>query len=112
MRKPITYSVLFTYGVLVLFTVAPILSVCVAELIASACGCQLDEGGAHPCIIHGVDIGPLLGDMFVCGWFMLVTIPVGVASLLGFTLVIVIRGMWLRWGSSSNRAKTSSEQRL
>lgn len=101
-----------TYGFLVLFTVAPILSVCVAEGIALACGCQVDEGSDHPCIIYGVDIGPLLGSMFVCGWFMLITIPVGVASLLGFTLIVVIREMRSKGGSGSNRAKSSGKQRL
>ena len=51
------------YGFVILYTVAPILSVCVVAVIAGVCGCEVDEGGPHPCIIFGMDIGPLLCQM-------------------------------------------------
>jgi len=82
-------TILIVYLALVLFTAAPVLSVMAASTVAHAYGVRLDEGGVHPCIVLGHDIGPLLYDMFVAGWFMLVTIPVGVISIFGFTLTLI-----------------------
>jgi membrane-associated phospholipid phosphatase len=69
------------YGLVILYTVAPILSVCVVAVIAGVCGCKVDEGGPHPCIIFGMDIGPLLCQMGVLGWLMFVTVPSGLFVL-------------------------------
>ena len=83
------HLIILIYLVLVLFTTAPILSVMAAAIIARACGAQLDEGSEHPCIVFGHDIGLLLYDMFVAGWFMLITLPVGLVAILGFTATLL-----------------------
>ena len=82
-------AVIFVYLALLLFTTAPILSVTAASAIAHSCGARLDEGDVHPCILWGHDIGPLLYDMFVSGWFMLITIPVGAIAILAFTVILL-----------------------
>jgi len=78
-----------TYILIVLYMVAPILSVLIASSIATATGSRLDEGGSHPCIIFGVDIGELLYAMGVAGWFAFVTFPTGLLAIL---VVIIVRG--------------------
>ncbi|WPC73026.1 hypothetical protein [Vibrio porteresiae] len=59
------------------FSVVPLLSVMVAGAIANIKHCLLDEGGANPCIIFGIDVGDILYSMLVFGWLMLVSLPLG-----------------------------------
>jgi hypothetical protein len=74
-----------TYLLLVLFAVSPILCAMLAGLIAKLCGSQLDEGGVHPCIVCGVDIGGLLYKMGVLGWLSLFTVPIGFLCIVAVT---------------------------
>jgi hypothetical protein len=73
------------------WTIWPVALVVLAGNIASANGCQLDEGSVHPCIVNGRDMGEQLYGMGVMGWFMLVTIPTGLLALAtyGATLFVV-----------------------
>jgi hypothetical protein len=66
---------------IVLVAGAPVISVFAASAIASSLGCTLNEGDAHPCLFHGVDLGETLYDMAVVGWFALGTLPVGAIAL-------------------------------
>ena len=75
-----------------LWTFSPILSVLTASGIASAFGCQLDEGGVHPCVAFGTDIGELLNTMFVMGWFFFLTIPSGLVAAVIFLILVVLFG--------------------
>ena len=74
---------------------APVGSVVVAGLIAKSHGCQLDEGGPHPCVIGGIDYGSILCTMGVLGWLMLVTIPIGALAMLAWVVVLTIHR--IRW---------------
>ena len=75
-RPPRNWRRLYTVLALVTaLSFAPLFSVWAASEIASALGCTLNEGDAHPCILLGVDIGEALFSMFVMGWFMLMTLP-------------------------------------
>jgi hypothetical protein len=69
------------YLLLGLFMVSPMVSVMVASSIAKSHGCQLDEGGPHPCIINGMDRGELLCEMFTAGWLFLLTLPGGIIGM-------------------------------
>jgi hypothetical protein len=80
------------YGVIVLWTFLPMVPVVVASVIASACGCKLDEGRAHTCIVLGKDIGGMLYNMEVMGWFCLLTVPSGFLALIVFTVMIIKEG--------------------
>ena len=75
------------YCLIGLYSVAPILCASIAEGVASATGCRLDETSLHPCVVLGVDVGGLLNMMMLCGWFMIVTVPTGLLAMLVFTLV-------------------------
>ena len=83
------HIIFLIYLVLLLYTFAPVLCVLACASIASHYGCQVDEANVHPCIVHGRDIGGLLYDLGVSGWFMLVTIPTGALALLIFTLTLI-----------------------
>lgn len=76
-----------------LWTVSPILSVLIAGGLASAFGCQLDEGSVHPCMAFGADIGGLLYNMFVMGWFFFLTVPSGIAAAVIFLIIVLIAGI-------------------
>ncbi|MFA5941641.1 MAG: hypothetical protein WC809_20015 [Sinimarinibacterium sp.] len=84
---------MIAFVVIVLFTVAPLLSVFVASAIARAAGAELDEGGPHPCRILGVDIGRPLYSMFVVGWLGLLTIPIGLLALVVYSGILIFQ----RW---------------
>lgn len=74
---------------------APIGSVIACSAIANAYGCQVDEGSVHPCVIGGQDRGELLYTMFVSGWFMLLTIPVGALAFVVWLIVLILhREKW------------------
>jgi hypothetical protein len=64
-----------------------------AGLVADSNGCQLDEGGPHPCIINGTDYGETLYSLGLMGWVGLATCPLSillVAIYLGVLLVLYL----------------------
>lgn len=75
---------------ILVWTVWPVALVGVAGSIASANGCQLDEGSAHSCIVNGRDMGEQLYGMSVMGWFMLVTIPTGLFALATYFGILLL----------------------
>ena len=88
------------FAVLVIFTILPMVSVVIASIIAENHGCALDEGSMHPCLVNGADWSETLYTMFVLGWLMLVTLPLGGGALLVWLIVLVIHH--IAW---SNRRK-------
>jgi hypothetical protein len=83
---------------------SPLISVLIAGGIADANGCQLDEGSIHPCIVNGQDMGRTLYTMGVLGWFMLVTIPIGLGVVFLYSLIVA--GYFLaRWLRRANKAR-------
>ncbi len=89
----------------VLFGMAPVISVFIADTVAAAHACRLHEGVANPCIISGVDRSELLYSMVVMGWLALVTIPVGAVGLLT-SLGFALRAILL---NARNRPRMSTE---
>lgn len=83
---------IYVVALLVILALAlwPVASVALAGWIAETNACRLDEGSIHPCLINGEDWGPTLYSMFVMGWFMLATIPLGGIGLLILALVFII----------------------
>ncbi|WP_284343587.1 hypothetical protein [Devosia nitrariae] len=71
------------------FALSPVASVAIAGWLAEANGCDLDEGSIHVCMIGDGDWGPTLYTMFVMGWFMLATLPMGAMGLAIWLLVLV-----------------------
>ena len=81
---------LVVLAVIVVLAALPVLSVTLAGVLASANGCRLDEGGAHPCVIAGTDYGDTLYTLGVLGWLMLASLPLGVMALLVWAVVLAI----------------------
>jgi hypothetical protein len=79
------------YVLLVLFTAFPWLCVIMAGSVANACGCALDEGSAHPCIVAGMDVGGVLYALGMMGWLGILTTPLGIIGLGGFTFYLFLR---------------------
>lgn len=66
----------------------PFLAVIWSSWFADKHGCTLNEAGYHPCVVNGIDWGDWLGAAFVSGWLGLITIPVGIATLLVIGIMI------------------------
>jgi TRAP-type C4-dicarboxylate transport system permease small subunit len=81
---------IIVFVLLLIWTTWPIISVALAGSIASANGCQLDEGSIHPCVVRGADMGETLYAMGVMGWFALVTVPTGGLGLLLLGVIVLI----------------------
>jgi len=79
------------YGVILLWIFLPMIPVLIAGAIASYTGSRLDEGGPHPCILFGRDIGGTLYEMGMMGWFGLLTFPTGLIALILFTVNLIRR---------------------
>jgi len=77
-------------GFIVLWMCLPMISVLVASTIANTWDCQLDEGGVHPCVVFGHDIGEPLYTMGVMGWFFFLTVPSGLVALVVLLIVYLI----------------------
>jgi hypothetical protein len=75
---------------ILLVTFAPVLGVLVSAAIASAAGCSVNEAAVTPCIVFGADIGGLLSTLFVGGWYMFFTFPIGVLALSVWTVFLLI----------------------
>lgn len=69
---------------------APFFSVLVAGLTATAFGCTLNEGNAHPCVVAGIDLGDTLYAMGVMGWLMLVTVPFMLLTLVVWAALAIV----------------------
>ena len=82
---------------IILFALAPIGSVILCSVIASAFGCKVDEGSVHPCIVNGHDYGQMLYTLGVMGWLMLATLPLGAVAFMIWLIALVLhRSRWKR----------------
>ena len=85
-----TRALALLFGICLLLGVLPILSMMAATGIASAAGCNVNEGGSYPCIILGADWGETLNFMFVAAWFFFITFPLAAIGLVGLIVMGVL----------------------
>ena len=85
-----------------LVCLVPVVSVLLASAIATASGCQLDEGSVHPCLVLGHDAGMLLSIMGVAGWYAILTLPA--AARLAALWICVEAVRWFRRRGASSPA--------
>ena len=71
-----------------LLVIGPWIPVILAEKIASANGCRLNESQVSPCQVAGQDRGGILYNMSMMGWLGIMTFVPGVA---GFVIALSIR---------------------
>jgi hypothetical protein len=86
--------------VLVLFGLAPLLGVVVADAVASANGCNLGDGPNLVCVVGGSDWGPALYAVAALTWFLLATMPLAGGALIVWLVVLVIH-----WVAFARRQK-------
>lgn len=86
---------------IIIFAWWPLLTVTIAEWLADSHGCALDEGSVHPCMIGGSDWGGTLYGLQVMGWFLLITVPVGLGA--GGVWIVALIVHRLRWGKTNPR---------
>jgi hypothetical protein len=77
-------------ALIVLFGATPVIATLAASGMGRALGCTLNAGGAHPCLLFGLDIGGALHVMFVSHWFAMVTVPVAIMVLVVWAVVALI----------------------
>lgn len=61
---------------------APLASVLLASFIAEIGNCTLNEATVNSCKIGNFELGGLLSQMFIAGWFMLLSLPLGLVGLI------------------------------
>jgi hypothetical protein len=79
-------------GMLVLYTVSPLLLPMIAFSLAGLCGCELNEGSVHPCYMFGINIGDLLYAMLFWVWLFIFIVPTGLIALATFVGLSI--GLW------------------
>jgi hypothetical protein len=87
---------LLILALILLWIIWPIIPVAIAGSIATANGCQLNEGTINSCIVEGREVGDTLYTLGMAGWFMLVTIPTGLLALAIFLLLLLIEWIVVR----------------
>lgn len=86
MNKPI-----LIYTVILFWTVLPFLSILLSGLIAKMFGIKnVNEGSAPHCIFMGINVGKIVFQLFVGGWYSLITLPTGIMALFIYTLYLII----------------------
>jgi hypothetical protein len=75
---------------ILLFAIGPFIGVAYAGSVAERYGCRLDEGSAHPCVVNGVDRGDDLYALGMLGWLGLATLPLGMAALVVYFLLVLV----------------------
>jgi hypothetical protein len=91
---------------ILLFALSPLIAVLCSATVADWAGCRVDEGGIYPCVIGGKDYGDSLAFLFVLGWLSFITIPLGVAAVCIWFIVLVIR-LLVRLNSDGDRGKAA-----
>jgi hypothetical protein len=78
------------FGVILSWTVFPLVCVLLAATVSAVLGCSLNEGSPTPCLVFGTDIGKPLYIFGVMGWLSIVTLPTGVIAFLIFLAFLMI----------------------
>jgi hypothetical protein len=86
-RRPLTSS---QTGLLVcvIAMLAPLAALGTAAALGSSLGCAVNEGGT-PCLVLGLDLGPLLADLFSLFW-LVILIPVWMIGAAFFSVKIAL----------------------
>ena len=78
------------FGVILSWTIFPLVCVLLAAIVSAICGCSIYEGSPTPCLVFGTDIGKPLYILGVMGWLSIVTLPSGAVALLMYLAFLMI----------------------
>lgn len=81
-------------ALIVAFAISPLVLAIGAAMFGASMGCRIDEAGFYPCPVVGHDVGAILGAMFVSGWFVFFTLPLG--AIAAFVWLVVAVAMIFR----------------
>ncbi len=90
------WAYLLALAIIVLFALAPVISVYFTYLVAEAHGCIVNEAMVQSCMVMGTDWGGLLYFTGIMGWFGLATLPLGGGALLVWLASLIIHR--IGWG--------------
>ncbi len=96
--EPLSPAKSFLRGALIVVALAlsPVAVTYSAGFIALHLGCDLNEASVHPCLLLGVNIGPLLYGMSLAVWFVSLTVAAGLVALLVLAVVWIVRALRAR----------------
>jgi hypothetical protein len=89
-------------AIAILLALSPIAITHTAGFIASRIGCDLNEVSEHPCLVLGINVGPLLQTMAQSIWFISLTVMAGLLAL------IVLFVVWIARMVRARRTKVDS----
>jgi TRAP-type C4-dicarboxylate transport system permease small subunit len=78
-------------AIAILLALSPIAVTYTAGFIASRIGCDLNEVSEHPCMVLGINAGPLLQTMAQSIWFISLTVMAGLLVLIVLFVVWIVR---------------------
>jgi heme/copper-type cytochrome/quinol oxidase subunit 2 len=84
-------SFLHGSAITILLALSPIAITYTAGFIASRIGCDLNEVSEHPCMVLGMNVGPLLQTMAQSIWFISLTVMAGLLALIVLIVVWIAR---------------------
>lgn len=103
MRWSIVFHLVVIF-LIILLAISPMIPVAIAGEIAERNNCTLHEGFVNPCVVNGVDRGETLYAMGMMGWFIIATLPIGLAVLSLY--VIIVAGYYVfRWLKKRKQAQ-------
>jgi hypothetical protein len=50
----------------------------------------LNEGSTSTCLVFGADVGGLLYTLFVAGWYIFLTLPLGIVALAAWAVALMV----------------------
>jgi heme/copper-type cytochrome/quinol oxidase subunit 2 len=78
-------------AIAILLALSPILITYTAGFIASRIGCDLNDVAEHPCLLLGMNAGPMLATMAQSIWFIALTVLAGLLALIVLFIVWLVR---------------------
>jgi hypothetical protein len=78
-------------ALLTLLGLSPLLGLAAGLIVSGLNGCAINEGTTTSCIVFGAEWGPMLTQLTVAGWYLLLTWPLAAAGLTMLVVVMVQR---------------------
>lgn len=99
---------LIILAVIVIVTGAPMVAASMVDVIAAQNHCSLIDGGTTgECVdASGNDLRPLISQLMLWGWMMILILPVGFIAFLVWAIVLVLHLITFG-GAARNQAKLS-----
>jgi hypothetical protein len=78
-------------AIAILLALSPIFITYTAGFIATALKCDLNEVAEHPCLLLGMNVGPVLATLAQSIWFIAPTVMAGLLALIVLFVIWMVR---------------------